>query len=72
MWGYIAVLLISLVLSYAMMPGPPEVKPKELSGANIPFVQDGAIIPWVFGERQLGGYNVVWFGDLSTSPIFTS
>lgn len=69
MWWYIAVFIVSLVVSYAMMPKPQSQPPAGLGDINVPTAEEGREIPVLFGTRVLYGPNVVWYGDLRTEAI---
>lgn len=68
--GYLAVLIISSVISYAMMPKPPAAQPpSEISDFDVPTAEEGRPIPVVFGTVKIKGANVLWYGDFYTLPI---
>lgn len=68
--GYIVVLIISTAISYAMMPKPPAAQPpSEISDFDVPTAEEGRPIPVVFGTVKIKGANVLWYGDLRSSPI---
>lgn len=67
--AYIAVLLISTFVAYALAPKPPKPKPASLSDFDIPTAEEGRPIPVVFGTKLVTGPNVIWYGDLRTKAI---
>jgi hypothetical protein len=69
MWVYIAVFIVALGVSYAMMPKPQSQPPAGLGDINVPTAEEGREIPVLFGTRDLYGPNVVWYGDLRTEAI---
>lgn len=69
MWIQIATLVISLVVAVVLAPKPPIPKPASLKDFDVPVAEQGRSTPWIFGEGELGGYNVVYYGDLGTEPI---
>lgn len=69
MWLQIALFVVSIVISYAMQPKPPNPKPPTLEEMNVPTTEEGRELPWVFGEWLFKDPNCVWFGDLKTRPI---
>jgi len=69
MWVQLAIMVVALILAVVLAPKPPIPKPPSLEDFDVPIAEQGVDIPWVFGEGELKSYNVVWFGDLSTSPI---
>ena len=70
MWQFIADLVIGLVRSYMLSkPSLPDVEPAGLDELTVPTAQAGREIPVVFGTRDIQSPNVVWYGDLRTTPI---
>lgn len=69
MWWYIAVFIVSLVVSHAMMPKPQSQPPAGLGDIKAPTAEEGREIPVLFGTRVVEGPNVVWYGDLRTEAI---
>lgn len=69
MWVQIVVMIVALILAVVLAPKPPIPKPPSLTDFDVPVAEQGREIPWIFGEGELNGYNVVWYGDLSTSAI---
>ncbi len=69
MWWYIVVFVVGLVASYSLMPRPQNAKPAGLGDIQAPTAEIGREIPVLFGERDLSGPNVVWYGDFAAVPI---
>lgn len=69
MWWTIARFVITLVLTYMMMPKAQSMKPAGLGDVQAPTAEVGREIPVLFGTRKLDGPNVVWFGHLRAVPI---
>jgi len=69
MWFYLAILVVSVVLSVALAPKPPKPRPPELGDVEAPTAEEGKAIPVVFGTVWITGANVIWYGDLRTTPI---
>lgn len=69
MWWYVAVFIVALVVSYAMMPKPQSQPPAGLGDVKAPTAEEGREIPVVFGTRDIDGPNVVWYGDLNVTAI---
>jgi hypothetical protein len=65
----ILVLVASALLSIALAPKPPAPKPAALDDFDAPVAQEGRPIPVVFGTVTITGSNVLWYGDLRTTPI---
>ena len=70
-WQFIAGVALALIGGYALRPKPQTQPPKGLSQIKAPTADDGREIPVLFGCRHLRGPNVVWYGDLRTTPIRT-
>ena len=71
MWGYIAILLVSALISYALMPKSNQSTqpPAALEDFDAPVAQEGRPIPVVFGDVIVEGANVLWYGDLRVVAI---
>lgn len=65
----IILLVVSYFISAALAPKPPKPKPAALSDFDIPVAEQGRPVPVVFGSPLLTGPNVLWYGDLRTTPI---
>ena len=63
------VFIVALVVAVALTPKPPEPKPSSLQDLNIPTAEPGRPIPIIFGTVAIKGSNIVWYGDLATSPV---
>lgn len=67
---YLAILIISSAISYAMMPKPPAAQPpSEIKDFDLPTAEEGRPIPVIFGTVKITGANVLWYGDLSSRVI---
>lgn len=70
MW-FIVILIVLVAAEYALMPGPP--KSNTTPGVvNAATATAGITIPVLFGTREIGQPNVVWFGDIDTVAIKSS
>lgn len=67
--GYIALLIVSQVISYALAPKPPSPVPASIADFDVPTAEEGRPIPVVFGTVTITGPNVIWYGDLGIEPI---
>lgn len=67
--GYLIVFVVALIVAYACAPKPVDAQPASLKDLNLPTAEPGRPIPVVFGTYVIKGANVVWYGDLSTTPI---
>lgn len=68
-WVQLILLVVSVIVSYALRPKPAVPKPAALEDFDIPVAEQGRPIPVVFGTILLTGPNVLWYGDLRTTPI---
>ena len=66
---YLAVIIVSGLIVQALTPKPAQPKPASLDDFSAPTAEEGRAIPVVFGTAWITGPNVVWFGDLRTTPI---
>lgn len=62
-------LVVSYYVSAALAPKPPQPKSAALEEFDIPVAEEGRPIPVVFGTMLLSDPNVMWYGDLRTTPI---
>lgn len=68
MWWFVAVFVVSLVISFAI-PKPQIQVPAAVTEITAPTAEVGREIGVLFGTRDLSGPNVVWWGDLRIIPI---
>lgn len=71
-WNFVIQLAIVLVASYvsaALAPKPEPPKPSTLDDFDAPTADDGRPVPVVFGDAWIKGPNVIWYGDLRSTPI---
>ena len=67
-------LIIFIVAAYAavaLAPKQATPKPASLEDFQFPTAEPGRPIPVVFGTVTVKSPNVVWYGDLSSSPVKT-
>jgi hypothetical protein len=69
MWAAIAVLIVSVLIQYALQPKTPQPQAAELKDFDAPTADEGRPVPVVFGTVLVKSANVVWYGDLRTTPI---
>lgn len=67
---YIAVLIISIILSYALRPRVQQPAAASLSDVAIPQIEIGRPVAVVFGEVWIDDSNIIWYGDLTNQPIY--
>lgn len=71
MWIQIAILIVSLAISVAMTPKPPQQKPAALSDFEFPQTDEGTPQAVVFGDCWITGWTVLSYGNLRVWPIFS-
>jgi hypothetical protein len=71
-WVQIILLVVSYFVSAALAPKPPKPKPAALEDFDIPVAEQGRPIPVIFGTMLITGPNVLWYGDLRSTPITSS
>ena len=67
-WVQIGLFLLSLAITYLLMPKPQTQPPPGLGEVNVPTAEEGRELPVLFGTKELRGPNVVWWGDVKTRP----
>lgn len=67
--GLIIVAIIVAIAVVASMPGAPSKAPPSLTDLQVPTSEDGREMLVAFGEIVIKDPNVLWDGDLSTTPI---
>jgi hypothetical protein len=66
----LAQLLIGLafeVVGYLIMPKVKTDKGQDVTDMDDPTAEGGRPIPVVFGELNVDGLNIIWFGDKATT-----
>lgn len=69
MFVQLVVAIVLAVISYALAPKPPAPKPAALEDFDVPTAEEGRAIPVLFGEVEIKGANVMWYGDLDRRAI---
>lgn len=54
-------------LGYLLMPQAKAAKSEEVTDMDNPTAEAGRPIPVVFGECDVNGINIIWFGDKNTN-----
>lgn len=68
-WYYIIMLVVSLAVSLAMRPKPQNAKPPALADFSVPTAEEGRDVQVIFGENWVEDPNVLYYGNLRTTPI---
>lgn len=70
MYVQLIILVVALILSYALRPRPQNPPAATLDDVSIPTIEIGKPVAVVFGEVWVDDSNVIWYGDLTNSPIY--
>ncbi|UVK46808.1 hypothetical protein BPNPMPFG_002518 [Mesorhizobium sp. AR07] len=54
-------------IGYLMLPKPKSEKGAEVTDMDNPTAEGGRPIPVVFGEKEVTGVNILWYGDKETT-----
>lgn len=65
---YLIIAVVAAIALYFLMPKPETQPPPGVGEVEAPTAKEGQEIPVLFGTRVLNGPNVVWYGDIKTSP----
>ena len=69
-WG-IVVWIALMVISYLMTPKAAKPVTPAVGELNATVVDSYSPVPVLFGTRLLSNPNLVWYGDIRTTPIKT-
>ncbi len=71
MWQQLLLWVATTVLSALLAPRqkPQNTQPGQIGDRDIPMASRDAPIPVLFGTRVLSQPNVVWWGDVTVTPI---
>jgi len=70
-FGTIMIYIALQIIASALTPKPPKPKPPEVGEVKVPTVDPSRKIPVVFGTVVIKSPAVLWYGDLSTTPIYS-
>lgn len=68
-WAYLIVMVVVLILGIALAPKAQGPNAAEIDDFDFPTAEEGRPIPVVFGEIDIRGANVLWYGDLRVQAI---
>lgn len=68
-WAYLIVMVVVLILGIALAPKAQGPNAAEIDDFDFPTAEEGRPIPVVFGEVDVRGSNVLWYGDLRVQAI---
>lgn len=70
MWVQLIIMVVAAVLSYALRPKPQRPAAETLEDVDVPTIEVGKPVSVAFGEVWIDDSNILWYGDLSNSPIY--
>lgn len=68
----IVLIVAALIVSHALAPKVQPQPPAALEDFSAPTAEEGRAVPVIFGTVWITGPNVVWYGDLRSTPIMSS
>lgn len=68
-WPQILAAIVLQVIAYALTPKPQGPRAPTVEDLDAPTAEEGRPIPVVFGTITVTGPNVLWYGDLATTPV---
>lgn len=68
-WVQIAMLVVSMVVSYVRRPKPRAAVPAGLGDVTVPTAEDGREAPVLFGTKITKAPNVVYYGAFAVEAI---
>jgi len=72
MWIQLAIMVVAAILAYALTPKPQPPEAATLDDVNIPTTEIGLPVGVIFGEVWIDDSHILWYGDLSNTPIYAS
>lgn len=54
------------ILGYLIMGAPKQEKPEAAKDMDAPTAEGGRPIPVLFGEMEIKGLNIIWYGEKQT------
>lgn len=69
MWEAVAMLVISFIITAAMMPKPQVPKPEAFDDIDFPQTSEGTPQAVIFGDCWSGDWVVLNVGNYRTTPI---
>ena len=54
------------VVGFLLAPKPKQSQPDEVRDMDNPTAEEGRPIPVVFGEHEVTGVNIIWYGQKNT------
>lgn len=60
------------IIGYLIMGTPKQDKPESVKDMEAPTAEEGRPIPVLFGEMEITGLNIIWWGQKETHTYDTS
>lgn len=67
-WYYIAMLVLSAYMQYAMRPKTEHAKPPELGEFSVPHTEQGRDCMVIFGKVRVADFALLDYGNLRNEP----
>ncbi len=55
------------VIGYLLAPKSATSQPSEVTDMDAPTAESGRPVPVIFGEMEITGVNIIWYGDKETT-----
>ena len=68
-WLALGLGLLFSYLAFLLRPKPKAPPPSTIEDSDVPVVNASDPIPRIYGTVWIKSPNVVWYGDLRTTPI---
>lgn len=66
-----AIVAFGFYVGYTMAAGRPDVKPPAIDEFTATTASQSRPIPVLFGTRLIKSANVVWYGDVRTTAVYS-
>lgn len=67
----IVIMIVAAIVAASMASKAPTPKPAAITEFDVPTAEEGRPIPKVFGEVWVPDPNVLWYGNLRSTPVKT-
>jgi len=72
MWWMVAYWVVTIAIAAYAIINQPKIQPPSPAGLqdfDVPKAEDGALMPILFGTKDVKAINVLWYGDLNVVPV---
>ncbi len=67
----LGLMVLSAIIQYALAPKPEAPKAATMDDVQAPTADEGTEVPVIFGTVWLRSPNMLWYGDMGSTPIKT-